>query len=50
MSMIFLSDIASVIAIGVIYGYFSRIYITLFLPLATLMTPDLSELELETLL
>ncbi|OAX33371.1 MFS general substrate transporter [Rhizopogon vinicolor AM-OR11-026] len=43
-SMIALSDIASVIGIGVIYGYFSGIYIALFLPLATLMTPDLSEL------
>ncbi|KAG1737824.1 major facilitator superfamily domain-containing protein [Suillus paluster] len=43
MSMIALSDIASVIAIGITYGYFSGIT-ALLVPLMTVLTPNLSEL------
>ncbi|OAX31038.1 MFS general substrate transporter, partial [Rhizopogon vinicolor AM-OR11-026] len=44
LSMIALSNIASVIVIGVIYGYFSGVYIALLVPLIAELTPDLSEL------
>ncbi|KAG1807030.1 major facilitator superfamily domain-containing protein, partial [Suillus subaureus] len=43
-SMIALSDISSVVVIGVGYGYFSGIYIAVLVPLVTMLTPDLSEL------
>ncbi|OJA20813.1 hypothetical protein AZE42_12487 [Rhizopogon vesiculosus] len=43
-SMIALHDIASVIVIAVMYGYFSGVYIALVVPLIAVMTPDLSEL------
>ncbi|KAG2133319.1 major facilitator superfamily domain-containing protein [Suillus clintonianus] len=43
-SMISLSDIASVVVLGLGYGYFSGVYIALLAPLVTVFTPDLSEL------
>ncbi|KAG1767668.1 major facilitator superfamily domain-containing protein [Suillus occidentalis] len=43
-SMITLSDVASVVAIGLLYGYFSGIFTALWVPLVTVFTPDLSEL------
>ncbi|KAG2359035.1 major facilitator superfamily domain-containing protein [Suillus spraguei] len=43
-SVIALSDIASVVVIGLAYGYFSGVYIALMAPLVTAFTPDLSEL------
>ncbi|KAG1768741.1 major facilitator superfamily domain-containing protein [Suillus placidus] len=43
-SMIALSDIASVVVLGLAYGYFSGAYIALMVPLVTVFTPDLSEL------
>ncbi|OAX32778.1 MFS general substrate transporter [Rhizopogon vinicolor AM-OR11-026] len=43
-SMIALHDIASVVVMGVMYGYFSGVYIALVVPLIAVMTPDLSEL------
>ncbi|KAG2340294.1 MFS general substrate transporter [Suillus weaverae] len=45
-SMIALSDIASVVVLGLAYGYFSGVYIALMVPLVTVFTPDLSELGL----
>ncbi|OJA19839.1 hypothetical protein AZE42_07778 [Rhizopogon vesiculosus] len=44
--MIALTDIAYVTVFGVIYGYFSGVYIALMVPLITVLTPDLSELGL----
>ncbi|KAG1807027.1 major facilitator superfamily domain-containing protein [Suillus subaureus] len=43
-SMIALSDVASVVVLGLAYGYFSGVYIALIVPLVTVFTPDLSEL------
>lgn len=43
-SMIALSDVASVVALGLAYGYFSGVYIALLVPMVTVLTPDLSEL------
>ncbi|KAG2152570.1 major facilitator superfamily domain-containing protein [Suillus bovinus] len=43
-SMIALSDVASVVVLGVAYGYFSGIFIALIVPLVAVLTPDLSEL------
>ncbi|KAG1843901.1 major facilitator superfamily domain-containing protein [Suillus subluteus] len=43
-SMIALSDVASVVVLGLAYGYFSGVYIALVVPLITEFTPDLSEL------
>ncbi|KAG2741994.1 MFS general substrate transporter [Suillus brevipes Sb2] len=43
-SMIVLSDVASVVVLGLAYGYFSGVYIALLVPLVTVFTPDLSEL------
>lgn len=43
-SMIGLNVMSSVVVVGVIYGYFSGVYIALQVPLVTMMTPDLSEL------
>ncbi|KAG2039272.1 MFS general substrate transporter [Suillus americanus] len=43
-SMIALSNISSVVVIGVGYGYFSGVYIAVVVPLVTMLTPDLSEL------
>ncbi|KAG1768742.1 major facilitator superfamily domain-containing protein [Suillus placidus] len=48
-SMIALSDVASVVALGLAYGYFSGVYIALLVPLVTMLTPDLSELGLASL-
>ncbi|KAG1745680.1 hypothetical protein EDB19DRAFT_456280 [Suillus lakei] len=42
--MISLSQMSSVIVIGVTYGYASGIYIAVVVPLVTMLTPDLSEL------
>ncbi|KAJ6466027.1 major facilitator superfamily domain-containing protein [Mycena vitilis] len=44
--MIALKSIASVIVIAVIYGYFSGIFVTLMVPLVTVLTDDLGELGL----
>ncbi|KAG1837280.1 major facilitator superfamily domain-containing protein [Suillus subalutaceus] len=43
-SMIALSDMASVVMLGLAYGYFSGVYIALIVPLVTELTPNLSEL------
>ncbi|KAG2746604.1 MFS general substrate transporter [Suillus brevipes Sb2] len=43
-SMMALSDLASVVMLGLAYGYFSGVYIALVVPLVTVFTPDLSEL------
>ncbi|KAG1767645.1 MFS general substrate transporter [Suillus occidentalis] len=43
-SMMALSDVASVVMLGLAYGYFSGVYIALVVPLVTVFTPDLSEL------
>ncbi|KAG2152567.1 MFS general substrate transporter [Suillus bovinus] len=44
-SMIALSDVASVVVLAVAYGYFSGIFIALVVPLVTVLTPpDLSQL------
>ncbi|KAG2140788.1 major facilitator superfamily domain-containing protein [Suillus cothurnatus] len=43
-SMIALSDVASVVVLGVAYGYFSGFFTALVVPLVTVLTPDLSEL------
>ncbi|KAG1878465.1 major facilitator superfamily domain-containing protein [Suillus tomentosus] len=43
-SMIALSDMTSVVVLGLVYGYFSGIYVALLVPLMTVLTPDLSEL------
>ncbi|KAG2133318.1 major facilitator superfamily domain-containing protein [Suillus clintonianus] len=43
-SMIALRDVASVVVLGLAYGYFSGVYIALMVPLVTAFTPDLSEL------
>ncbi|KAG2152564.1 MFS general substrate transporter [Suillus bovinus] len=43
-SMIALSNIPSVVVIGIAYGYFSGVYIAMLTPLLTMVTPDLSEL------
>ncbi|KAG1837275.1 major facilitator superfamily domain-containing protein [Suillus subalutaceus] len=44
MSMIALSDVVSVVVLGLAYGYFSGVYVALMVPLVTAFTPDLSEL------
>ncbi|KAG1807043.1 major facilitator superfamily domain-containing protein [Suillus subaureus] len=44
MSMIALSDVASVVVLGLAYGYFSGVCSALIVPLVTEFTPDLSEL------
>ncbi|KAG2039268.1 major facilitator superfamily domain-containing protein [Suillus americanus] len=43
-SMIALSDVASVVVLGLAYGYFYGVYVALTVPLMTEFTPDLSEL------
>ncbi|KAG1840764.1 major facilitator superfamily domain-containing protein [Suillus tomentosus] len=43
-SMIALSDMASVVVLGLAYGYFSGVFIALIVPLVVVLTPDLSEL------
>ncbi|KAG1843897.1 major facilitator superfamily domain-containing protein [Suillus subluteus] len=43
-SMIALSDVVSVVVLGLAYGYFSGVYVALMVPLVTAFTPDLSEL------
>ncbi|KAG2039275.1 major facilitator superfamily domain-containing protein [Suillus americanus] len=43
-SMIALSDMTSVVVLGLAYGYFSGVYIALIVPLVTVFTPNLSEL------
>lgn len=43
-SMIGLSDISSMVVVGVTYGFVSGIYVALVVPLMTKLTPDLSEL------
>ncbi|KAG2152565.1 MFS general substrate transporter [Suillus bovinus] len=43
-SMIALSNISSVVVIGIAYGYFSGVYIALWVPMVGMLTPDLSEL------
>ncbi|KAG1789940.1 major facilitator superfamily domain-containing protein [Suillus plorans] len=43
-SMMALSDMASVVVLGLAYGYFSGVYIALLVPLMAVLTPDLSEL------
>ncbi|KAG2058332.1 MFS general substrate transporter [Suillus hirtellus] len=43
-SMIALGDMVSVVLLGLVYGYFSGVYIALIVPLMTVLTPDLSEL------
>ncbi|KAG2129528.1 MFS general substrate transporter [Suillus cothurnatus] len=43
-SMIVLSDVASVVVLGLAYGYFSGVFIALIVPLVAVLTPDLSEL------
>jgi multidrug transporter EmrE-like cation transporter len=43
-SMIALSDVASVVVLGLAYGYFSGFFTALVVPLVTVLTPDLSEL------
>ncbi|KAG2743826.1 MFS general substrate transporter [Suillus brevipes Sb2] len=43
-SMIALNDVASVIAIALLYGYFSGVFTSLWVPLVTVFTPNLSEL------
>ncbi|KAG1733990.1 major facilitator superfamily domain-containing protein [Suillus lakei] len=43
-SVIALNDIASVVVLGLAYGYFSGAYIAIMAPLVTVFTPDLSEL------
>ncbi|KAG1727501.1 major facilitator superfamily domain-containing protein [Suillus lakei] len=48
-SMIALSDIPSVVVLGLTYGYFSGVYIALMVPLVTVFVPDLSELGLASL-
>jgi len=42
--MITLDDIASVIVICIIYGYFYGVFVALATPLVIVLTPDLSEL------
>ncbi|KIJ69000.1 hypothetical protein HYDPIDRAFT_80918 [Hydnomerulius pinastri MD-312] len=44
LGMIGLSSLASVIVIGIIYGYFAGVYIALMAPLMAFLTPELSEL------
>ncbi|KAG2064683.1 MFS general substrate transporter [Suillus decipiens] len=43
-SMIALSNISSVVLIGIAYGYFSGIYVAVLVPLVAMLTSDLSEL------
>jgi MFS family permease len=43
-SLIALSDVASVVVLGLAYGYFSGFFTALVVPLVTVLTPDLSEL------
>ncbi|KIK39971.1 hypothetical protein CY34DRAFT_295933 [Suillus luteus UH-Slu-Lm8-n1] len=43
-AMIGLSDVASVVVLGLAYGYFSGVFVALLVPLVTVFTPDLSEL------
>jgi hypothetical protein len=43
-SMIALSNISSVVVIGVAYGYFAGVYIAALVPLVAMLTPDMSEL------
>ncbi|KAG2140790.1 MFS general substrate transporter [Suillus cothurnatus] len=43
-SMIALSDVASVVVLGLTYGYFSGVFVALIVPLVAVLTPDLSEL------
>ncbi|KAG1843892.1 major facilitator superfamily domain-containing protein [Suillus subluteus] len=43
-SMIALTDVASVVVLGLAYGYVSCVYIALIVPLVTELTPNLSEL------
>ncbi|KAG2039274.1 MFS general substrate transporter [Suillus americanus] len=43
-SMMALSDVTSVVVLGLAYGYFSCVYIGLLVPLVTELTPNLSEL------
>ncbi|KAI0675763.1 major facilitator superfamily domain-containing protein [Trametes maxima] len=42
--MIGLGSLASVVVIGVIYGFFAGVYITMLAPLLALLTDDMSEL------
>lgn len=44
LGMIGLSSLASVIVLGVVYGYCAGLYIAMMAPLAAILTPDLSEL------
>lgn len=44
LSMIGLSNVASVVVLGVLYGYFSGMYISLMVPLMAVLTSELSEL------
>ncbi|KAG1774219.1 major facilitator superfamily domain-containing protein, partial [Suillus placidus] len=44
MGMIGLSSLASVVVLGVMYGYFAGLYIAMVAPLVATLTPDLSEL------
>ncbi|KAG0698061.1 major facilitator superfamily domain-containing protein [Suillus ampliporus] len=43
-SMITVSDIASVVVLGLVYGYFSGVFVALLFPLVAVFTPDMSEL------
>ncbi|KAG1767665.1 major facilitator superfamily domain-containing protein [Suillus occidentalis] len=43
-SVMALSNITSVVVLGLAYGYFSGVYIALMVPLVTMFTPELSEL------
>ncbi|KAG1804260.1 MFS general substrate transporter [Suillus subaureus] len=44
LGMIGLSSMASVVVLGVMYGYFAGLYIAMVAPLVAILTPDLSEL------
>ncbi|KAG2149283.1 major facilitator superfamily domain-containing protein [Suillus clintonianus] len=44
LGMIGLSSLASVVVLGVMYGYFAGLYIAMIAPLVATLTPDLSEL------
>ncbi|KAG1754141.1 major facilitator superfamily domain-containing protein [Suillus lakei] len=44
LGMIGLSSLASVVVLGVMYGYFAGLYIAMVAPLVATLTPDLSEL------
>ncbi|KAG2158050.1 major facilitator superfamily domain-containing protein [Suillus bovinus] len=44
LSMIGLSSLASVVVLGMMYGYFAGLYIAMMAPLVATLTPDFSEL------